>query len=91
LRHGGAPVTIIVPEGGQIIMNPDTALSAWQLATIAVVAVVSLAAWLMAVFLAARQPRGTSEAANAGPREEETGAAATQLPSGAGPADKAAA
>ena len=29
-------------------MNPDTALSAWQLATIAVVAVVSLAAWLTA-------------------------------------------
>ena len=81
-------------------MNPDTALSAWQLATIAVVAVVSLAVWLIAVFLAARQPRGTSAAVNAGPREEdvnagpreeETGAAITQLPAGAGPADKAAA
>ena len=72
-------------------MNPDTALSAWQLATIAVVAVVSLAIWLIAVFLAARQPRGTSAAVNAGPREEETGAAITQLPDGAEPADKAAA
>jgi hypothetical protein len=72
-------------------MNPDTALSAWQLATIAVVAVVSLAAWLIAVFLAARQPRGTSAAVNAGPREKETGAAVTQLPAGAGTADKAAA
>ena len=91
MRHGGAHVTIIVPEGGQIIMNPDTALSAWQLAIIAVVAVVSLAAWLIAVFLAARQPHGTSAAVNAGPREEETGAAIPQLPAGAGPADKAAA
>jgi hypothetical protein len=72
-------------------MNPDTALSAWQLATIAVVAVVSLAAWLTAVFLAARQPHGTSAAVNAGPREEETGAAVTQLPAGEGPADNAAA
>jgi hypothetical protein len=79
-------------------MDPDTALSAWQLATIAVVAVVSLAAWLIAVFLAARQPRGTSAAVNDGPRdmndgprEEETGAAVTRLPAGAGPADKAAA
>ena len=72
-------------------MYPDSALSAGQLAIIAVVAVVSLAAWLIAVFLAARQPRGTSAAVNAGPREEETGAAMTQLPSGAEPADKAAA
>lgn len=72
-------------------MDPDTALSAWQLATIAVVAVVSLSAWLIAVFLAARQPRDTSAAVNAGPREEETGAAIKQLPAGAGPADKAAA
>ena len=91
LQHGGAPVTVIVPEGGEIIMYPDSALSAGQLAIIAVVAVVSLAAWLIAVFLAARQPRGTSAAVNAGPREEETGATVTQLPSGAGPADKAAA
>jgi len=56
-----------------------------------VVAVVSLAAWLTAVFLAARQPHGTSAAVNAGPREEETGAAVTQLPAGEGPADNAAA
>ncbi|HEV2258195.1 MAG TPA: hypothetical protein VGS06_34110 [Streptosporangiaceae bacterium] len=85
------PATVIIPEGGEIIMYPDSALSAGQLAIIAVVAVVSLAAWLIAVFLAARQPRGTSAAVNAGPRVEETGAAVTQLPSGAGPADKAAA
>jgi len=72
-------------------MYPDSALSAAQLAIMAVVAVVSMAAWLIVVFLAARQPRGTSAAVNTGPREEETGATVTQLPPGARPADKAAA
>ena len=72
-------------------MYPDSALSAGQLAIIAVVAVASLAAWLIAVFLAARQPRGTSAAVNAGPHEEETGATVTRLPPDARPADKAAA
>src|SRR5206468_7574132 len=74
-----------------IIMYPNSALSAGQLAIMAVVAVVSLAAWLILVALAARQPRGKSAAANAGPREEETAATVTQLPSGARPADKTAA
>jgi hypothetical protein len=70
---------------------PNSALSAWQLAIMAVVVVASLAAWLIAVFLAARPPRGTSAAVNAGPREEETVATVTKLPSGARPPDKAAA
>ena len=39
-------------------MYPNSALSAGQLAIMAVVVVASLAAWLIAVFLAARQPRG---------------------------------
>jgi hypothetical protein len=72
-------------------MYPDSVLSAAQLAVMAVVAVVSLAAWLILVFLAARQPRSTSAAVNAGPREEETAATVTQLPSDARPAGKAAA
>ncbi len=72
-------------------MHPDSALSAWQLATMAVVVAASLAAWLIAVFLAARQPRGTSAAADAGQREEDAAATVTQLPSGARPPDKAAA
>jgi hypothetical protein len=72
-------------------MYPTSALSAWQLAIMAVVVVASLAAWLIAVFLAARQPRNTSAAANAGPREEDTAATVTRLPSGARPPDKAAA
>jgi hypothetical protein len=38
-------------------MYPDSALSAGQLAIMAVVVVVSLAAWLTLVFLAARQAR----------------------------------
>jgi hypothetical protein len=71
-------------------MYPDS-LSAGQLAIMAVVVTASLAVWLIAVFLAARQPRRTSAAVNTGPREEETGATIAQLPSGARPADKAAA
>jgi predicted metal-binding membrane protein len=72
-------------------MHPNSALSAGQLTIMAVVVVASLAAWLILVFLAARQPRDTSAAVTTGPREEETGATVTQLPSGARPADKAAA
>ncbi len=36
---------------------PNSALSAWQLAIIAVVPVLTLAAWLILVFAADRQPR----------------------------------
>ena len=72
-------------------MYPDSALSGWQLAIMAVVVAASLAAWLVLVFLAARQPRDTSAAMNAGPRDQETAAAVTQLPRGARPADRAAA
>lgn len=72
-------------------MNPNSALSAGQLAIMAVVVTASLAVWLIAVFLAARQPRGASAAAGAGPREEHVGATVTQLPPGARPPDKAAA
>jgi hypothetical protein len=72
-------------------MYPNSALSAGQLAIMAVVVVVSLAAWLILVALAARQPRGTSAAADARPREEETAATVTRLPSGGRPADKTAA
>ena len=60
-------------------MYPDSALSAAQLAVMAVVVAVSLAAWLILMFLAARQPRGTSAAVNAGPHEEETAATVTSF------------
>jgi hypothetical protein len=69
-------------------MYPNNALSAGQLAIMAVVVVASLAAWLTLLLLAGRQPRGTS--ADTGPHEEESGAAVTQLPHSA-PPDKAAA
>ena len=36
---------------------PNSALPAWQLAMIAVVMVVALAAWLLLVYSAAREPR----------------------------------
>ena len=36
---------------------PNSALSAWQLAIIAVIPVLALAAWLILVFAADRQPR----------------------------------
>jgi hypothetical protein len=38
-------------------MYPNSALSAWQLAIVAVVPVMALAGWLTAIFLAARGPR----------------------------------
>jgi hypothetical protein len=60
-------------------MYPNSALSAWQLAIIAVVAVAALAGWLVAIFLAAREPRGhdlavagsSPESATAGTGERE--------------------
>lgn len=44
-------------------MYPNTSLSAWQLAVMAVVAVAGLAVWLAAVYLAARHPGGHDQAA----------------------------
>jgi len=44
-------------------MYPHASLSAWQLAVVAVVAVTALAAWLAAVYLAARDPGRHDQAA----------------------------
>ncbi len=57
-------------------MYPNSALSAWQLAVIAVVAVASLAAWLTAVYLAAREPREHAQASAGAPAETAAGSAA---------------
>ncbi len=46
-------------------MYPNSALSAGQLALIAIVAVVGLAIWLGSVFIAAREPRRESSAGTA--------------------------
>ena len=43
-------------------MYPNSALSAGQLAIIAVVAVLCLALWLIGVFVAAREPRSRQHA-----------------------------
>ena len=48
-------------------MNPNSALAAWQLAVMAVIPVATLAVWLTAIFLAAREPRGRAQAAAAAP------------------------
>jgi hypothetical protein len=58
-------------------MYPDNALSAAELAIMAVVVVASLAAWLTLVLRADRQPQRTSTAMNTQPHEKETGAAET--------------
>jgi hypothetical protein len=55
-------------------MSDPNALSAWQLAVMAVVIVVVLAAWLVAVNLAAREPRHDDAAPT--PSNETTGSAA---------------
>jgi membrane protein implicated in regulation of membrane protease activity len=54
-------------------MTSNSALSAWQLA---VVAVAALAVWLTAIFLAAREPRGRAQgvASHAGAAVAGTGA-----------------
>jgi len=72
-------------------MHTDFVLSTGQLVFMAAVVTASLAAWLIAVFLAARQPHGTSAAMNAGPREQDAVAAAAPHQRGARPSDKAAA
>ena len=48
-------------------MDPNSALSAWQLAIMAVVPVAALVTWLSAIFLAARGPRGRAQASAAAP------------------------
>jgi hypothetical protein len=60
---------------------PNSALSAWQLAIMAVVAVTTLAIWLTAVYLAAREPRNGDRAATTLPADtaEATGARVTPL------------
>ena len=72
-------------------MYPNSALSTGQLAIMAAVVVLSLAAWLIAVALAARQPRGTSAEADTEPPGDETGTTVTRLSPDERPADKTAA
>lgn len=47
--------------------DPNSALSVWQLTLLAVVPFVLLVGWLIAVFIAAREPRMRNVVAAAGP------------------------
>jgi hypothetical protein len=47
--------------------DPNSVLSVWQLTLIAVVPLALLIGWLIAIFLAAREPRGQVQAAAASP------------------------
>ena len=79
---------------------PNSALSAWQLATIAIVAVAALAIWLIAVYLAARDPRRRSlavappaditVAATGSPRAAPTAGTGEGEPAEPAPVQKAA-
>ena len=53
-------------------MYPNSALSAGQLALIAVVAVVCLGIWLASVFIAAREPRHREAAAETASPSQQT-------------------
>lgn len=63
---------------------PNTVLSAWQLAIIAVVAVGCLAVWLIAVYLAAREPRQdrAAMASSGAPSGAPDGEATTSVAAG---------
>jgi len=62
---------------------PNNVLAAWQLAVIAVVAVATLTAWLVAVFLAARPSHRADQTALA-PPAARPGEAGAEQPAGAG-------
>ena len=77
-------------------MYPNSALSAWQLAVMAVVPVMALAVWLTAVYLAARDTGGHKQAtAGSPPESAAAGKGSRSLPParepGRPPTDRAAA
>jgi hypothetical protein len=53
--------------------DPNSVLSAWQLTLMITVPVVLLFGWLIAVFIAAREPRARDVAAASGPAGTGTG------------------
>jgi hypothetical protein len=79
-------------------MYPNTALSAWQLTIMAVVPVMALTVWLVAVYRAARDTGGNQQAAAASPPKAAAAASGSRPPSVVSgreperpPADRAAA
>jgi membrane protein implicated in regulation of membrane protease activity len=71
-------------------MYPNSALSAWQLAIVAVVPLAALVAWLTAIFLAAREPRRHDLAAAGSPTESATAATGEREPEQQAPDQMAA-
>jgi hypothetical protein len=53
-------------------MYPNIVLSGWQVAIMVVVPIVTLAGWLIAVYMAAREPAGQRLAAAGSPAEPAT-------------------
>jgi len=61
-------------------MNPNSALSAWQLTIMAVVPVALLFAWLIAIFIAAREPVRRDLTVAVSPGESVTAGTGSSLP-----------
>ncbi len=61
-------------------MYPNSDLSAWQLALVAVVAMVTLIIWIGAVFLAAREPSRQDLAAAGSPGDPPTAGTGLRSP-----------
>ena len=61
-------------------MYPNSALSAWQLTIMAVVPVVPLSAWLIAIYVAAREPGGQDLAAAGSAGEPAAAGTGSRLP-----------
>ena len=79
-------------------MYPNIALSAWQLAIMAVIPVVALTVWLIAIYVAAREPARQDLAVAGSPVEPATAGTGSRSPAKAGereperpPADRLAA
>ena len=71
-------------------MYPNSALSVWQMTLMAVVPFTLLVVWLVAVFVAAREPRGRDLAAAASPHESAAAGTGQPEPEHS-PADRMAA
>ncbi len=61
-------------------MYPNVALSAWQMTLMAVVPVVAMAVWLIAIYVAAREPSRRDLAAAGSPAEPVTAGTAEHAP-----------
>jgi hypothetical protein len=79
-------------------MYPNSALSAWQLTIMAVVPVMLLVAWLIAIYVAAREPGSQDLAVVGSPAEPAAAGTGSRLPAKPGerepqrpPADRKAA